>query len=485
LLGNTDTARKVSYFRREGLASDCHRFHERIERQPRSAAALLSAVGRGADIGYVSLREAADLRRHTRKSADRFERDITRALERRDLRRAKNLTRKMMASASARLWALLEAYRSVPVNMRPPMAELVQSSRDVDVYRRQAHPKFHTIRKPEGGIRPIYIFGPEDQACAILIAAALKPFARTHPTRACHSAQTLLAGGTPTACENLHDALKAAPVGAYFVHVDVKAFYRAIAVGMLAGVTGLDPRVIQRHLSVKRRRPWEKDRLTDLSLMEMVVTRREGSDRQSDDGGGERPANGETAPAEVPTGSAAASIVAEVVMAAVLRDVGALPEALCTIAYSDNIGVLAPSREAAEAIKAALLGILGTHRLGPFSPSRATVEPVDRWFNFLGYRWRAQARVVSVEPNQRRHERWQITTIAKAMDGSIEDLNACIASLRSYCGSFPLWAGRGEFETHLGGELRVMRSRLTWELARRSGPSRHACAPDFAPGTWR
>jgi hypothetical protein len=278
----------------------------------------------------------------------------------------------------------------------------------------------------------------------------------------------LLAGGTSTACDELRTALEAAPPEACFVHVDVKGFYAAIAVGAVAEITGLDRAVVHRHLAFRPRRTWKGTyRRADIPLMDLVVSRREGLDRQEPSGGGERPESGETVPAALPTGSAAASIVAEMVMGDVLRDVGALRDALCILVYSDNIGVLAPSREAAQAIMEALLNVLRAHRAGPFSASRATIDPIERGFDFLGYRWKVVAGEPKAEPKRARHEHWQLKTLTKAQSGSAAEIDECIRSLRSYCAYFKHWEGAAEFEREMGQRLRFLRSQALWDQARR------------------
>ncbi len=216
------------------------------------------------------------------------------------------------------------------------------------------------------------MFGLEDRACAVLIREALKPFARAHPRWACHPAQVLLSGGLPAACDHLRQSLNAAPSGAVFVQIDAKRFFPSIACEGLAGMTGLPPEVIHRHLSVKHMD------VRGRRSLQSALSVNEGIQR------GETPApsgvgreEGEMALGGIATGSAASSLVAEMVMGHILRDAGSLPGLIALIVYSDNIGAVVRSREEALAVQAAVLVAFNRSRAGPFSASKVSIKDVQ------------------------------------------------------------------------------------------------------------
>ncbi|WP_148291555.1 hypothetical protein [Brevundimonas abyssalis] len=187
------------------------------------------------------------------------------------------------------------------------------------------------------------------------------------------------------------------------MQIDAKRFFPSIACEGLAGMTGLPPEVIHRHLSVKHMD------VRGRRSLQSALSVNEGIQR------GETPApsgvgreEGEMALGGIATGSAASSLVAEMVMGHILRDAGSLPGLIALIVYSDNIGAVVRSREEALAVQAAVLVAFNRSRAGPFSASKVSIKDVATGFNFLGYRWRRQEGTVHVEPSRLRHERWEM-----------------------------------------------------------------------------
>lgn len=379
-----------------------------------------------------------------REKLRRFQSEIENCLAAGDLRAAKHKLRKMLSNPSVRLRCLVLANSKLPMEDRRSIADLAELVDQVTPMTRHARPRAFALPKPDGGRRPVFKFGLEDRACAVLIREALKPFARAHPRLACHPAQVLLSGGLPVACEHLRHALDAAPSGAVFVQIDAKRFFPSIACEALARMTGLPPEVIHRHLSVEH-----MDVRGKRSLENALSMNGQGQ-------GGETPApsgvgreKGDAALSGIATGSAAASLVAEMVMGHILRDAGSLPGLIALIVYSDNIGVVVRSREEALAVQAAVLGAFSRSRAGPLSASKVSIKDVATGFNFLGYRWRRQKGAIHAEPSRLRHERWEIgfadDLLFAFSGGSLEPFDRLRSRLRGYANSKAEWAGRDKF----------------------------------------
>ena len=374
----------------------------------------------------------------------RFQNEIENRLKSGDFRAARHKLRKMLANRSARLQSLIMANAKLPNSERRSIAELEGMVGAVSPMTRQARPQAFALSKPDGGHRPVFKFGLEDRACAVLIREALKPFARAHPRLACHPAQVLLSGGLPAACEHLRQALDAAPSGAVFVQIDAKRFFPSIACEGLAGMTGLPPEVIHRHLSVEHMDVRGKRSLEGV----LSINRNDQGDETPAPAGVGRE-KGDAALGGIATGSAAASLVAEMVMGHILRDAGSLPGLIALIVYSDNIGAVVQSREEALAVQAAVLGAFSRSRAGPLSASKVSIKDVATGFNFLGYRWKQQDGTVHAEPSRLRHERWEIGFGSDLIFALACNETAAFDRLRrrlhGYARSKAEWAGRSKF----------------------------------------
>lgn len=387
-----------------------------------------------------------------RERLRRFQSEIENRLTAGDLRAAKHKLRKMLSNRSVRLHSLIIANRKSPVDSRLDMARLIELIECVRPMSRVASPSGFALPKPEGGYRPVFKFGLEDRACAVLIREALKPFARAHPQLACHPAQVLLSGGLPVACEHLRQALDAAPSGAVFIQIDAKRFFPSIACEGLAGMTGLPPEVIHRHLSVEHMDVRGKRSLENALSM------------KGNDQGDETPApsgvgreKGDAALGGIATGSAAASLVAEMVMGHILRDAGSLPGLIALIVYSDNIGAVVRTREEALALQEAVLGAFSRSRAGPLSASKVSIKDIATGFNFVGYRWQQQGESLTAEPSRRKHEFWQLTFSTDLLEAGLginrADANHFRRRLTGYANSKQEWAGRDRFLAEWEGRI--------------------------------
>lgn len=379
-----------------------------------------------------------------REKLRRFQNEIEKRLTVGDLRAAKHKLRKMLSNRSVRLRCLVLANSKLPMADRRSISDLAELVDQVTPMTRHACPRAFALSKPDGGHRPVFKFGLEDRACAVLIHEALKPFARAHPRLACHPAQVLLSGGLPVACEHLRRALDAAPSGAVFIQIDAKRFFPSIACEGLAGMTGLPPEVIHRHLSVEHMDVRGK---RSLEAVLSINRNDQGDETPAPSGVGRE--KRDAALGGIATGSAAASLVAEMVMGHILRDAGSLPGLIALIVYSDNIGAVVRTREEALALQEAVLGAFSRSRAGPLSASKISVKDVATGFNFLGYRWQQHAETLVAEPSRRKHEFWQVTFGADLMvagfSGNRMEVDHFRRRLRGYANSKREWAGSHRF----------------------------------------
>jgi hypothetical protein len=258
--------------------------------------------------------------------------------------------------------------------------------------------------------------------------------------------------------------LLSAPLGACFVHLDVKGFFERINTARLAEMTGLSPEIIHRHLSVEKMTArWRTKRTLGFPLRDTLVIRWETSGHS----GGGREAE-EAVPGGVPQGSAASSVAAEMVMGMVLRDVGALPDALLLLSYSDNIGVLVPSRTAVSAVLEALQRAL-VRWLGPSSIGKCSIREVADGFEYLGYAWRLDGGRVHAEPIRWRRDQWEMRLLADASRAEYHgDLDALVKlwrSVKSYCAGYAAWDGAAAFREAVEGYLAPVILRVAGSLA--------------------
>jgi hypothetical protein len=223
------------------------------------------------------------------------------------------------------------------------------------------------VPKTNGGTRTITSFHWVDKARQLVLKSALTPFADIHP------AQFMLAHdpsrrGPAEVRKALLAALSECRDDSLFLHFDVVKFHDAISHDWVERNLGLDQRIIQRqvHLGGMKITPLGVNPVRD---HHEAMTER---DRRG-----------------LPQGSALSSLIAEQVMASVLRSAAAL-DGLPVFAWSDNVGVIVP-RERASAIESLVREAFRTHGAGPFQLTM-TANPVRSTFKFLGTSYRTTER---------------------------------------------------------------------------------------------
>lgn len=207
----------------------------------------------------------------------------------------------------------------------------------------------YTEPKPKGGFRLLCspdLFGVAKQQ---LFVNAVKPFASFHPSQ-------FALKGRSAACKSLLQAMNEPGIlNARFVQFDVVDFFPSISREYVEEVVPAPKGVIRSTLFMDN---W---RITFKGVGNAM-------DRRG-----------------LPQGLAASSLVAEMVMANVLRDIAdRLPELHCVHAYSDNWGGFVPHDKDVNELVGGVRRAFEAHPAGPYSITCET-QDAGQSFKFLGY----------------------------------------------------------------------------------------------------
>lgn len=214
--------------------------------------------------------------------------------------------------------------------------------------------------KRNGGARPITTFHLVDQARQYVLKSALTPFASFH------DAQFMLARdaarrGPAAVRKSLLTALDQCGEDSVFMQFDVVDFYGSIAHRWLEESLHMDPAITMRqiHLGGMIIEPCGDN--------VFVHATHEANKRGGRWG--------------IPQGSRLSSLIAEHVMAEVLRSAAVFSD-LPSFVWSDNLGAIVPKVRARE-VERLVREAFGAHEAGPFTLT-VTSRPVTAEFKFLG-----------------------------------------------------------------------------------------------------
>jgi len=261
------------------------------------------------------------------------------------------------------------------------------------------------LEKPKrsGGYRLLCVPDRFGVAKQHLLVNAIKPFASFHPS------QFALRRGRSVACESLLRTMNEPdPCNTRFVQFDVVDFYTSISRQYVEEVLPAPKAVIRNTLFLEG---WNISGVT--------------MDRRG-----------------LPQGLAASSLVAEMVMANVLRDIADLTADLhCIHAYSDNWGGFVPHDKDVGVLVESLKHAFEVHRAGPY---RITHDYGERGqsFKFLGYYFKPRAdgpARVSLPKNLVRTMESELTGELCAAD-SIQEVLKVRSRLLSFCSAYSLAA---------------------------------------------
>lgn len=347
--------------------------------------------------------------RKCRKREHKLRRHIANALAHGARHTAMHFRDVYLNSYAAKLVSLYEANRRLPHHRRVSEETLLVLAERMDPWRCLDEPvRVRAIPKPNGGYRIIHSFNLLHRAHQILVRERLKPFASLHPGQ-----YILKGGGRRAACAAVKSALEAGYK--WSVKLDIAAFF-----------SSLDGEKIAKHLPVPRK---VVDAILVARNLNLDLTGIVGVP-----GGGllDRSRRG------IPQGSAASSLIGEMMMAPVLK---ALPEGAMVICYADDIVILTRTRREAIAACKALLDAMEHHFAGSVRPKYAYLRRVCDGFEFLGYEFRfkhgdALARPAGMRPTVF----W--AKFFRRLNAAGQDRRA-LAKLRGYvhswCAAFELW----------------------------------------------
>ncbi|HAC01742.1 MAG TPA: hypothetical protein DGP25_05840 [Brevundimonas sp.] len=352
---------------------------------PRRPHALMALIGRGeCDPASVTEAEQAGLLHHARQVEANMLAKIQDAAVNHGVRAARRAIARYHEKLAVRFYHL---WQSTPPKHRPQTSlseaenEARRISRLQGVFDRReriarwapSEARLTTRQKPDGEHRPIFRFGWTEQARFRLFKSALEPFAGFHASQF-QFAVNARDRGSQAACKAMLEALNSlvgmtTPIGPnqaedyVFLELDVEDFFGSIGEEWWGTKPVLDGRLKEilytDYLTVKASRR-VRDRLSGA----FFHPSRRG----------------------LPQGSALSALIAEWVMADVLKGVPALSDDVFLFVYCDNIGVLAP-RERIGAIEELIRTAFRAAGAGAFNlkdKSGRGAVPVTRPFRFLG-----------------------------------------------------------------------------------------------------
>lgn len=354
----------------------------------RTAEVLVAAMGRGElEPSSISLAEQAALLEWARRKRISRQAKLRDAATSGSVRRSRNAIRVYRANLAVRLLALWEA---APVSLLPDrrlddqeadarrvqrLTYVLENIGILSSTRVAPEGRLMTRPKGDGQYRAIFSFEWMDRARFRLLSDALEPFVGFHASQfqlrwhaegrgtqaACKALLDTLSGLSSTSPAEASNTGRVRAEDHVFFELDVTDFFGSISEAW-----------------------WTTKPILDEDMSRLLYTRHlqvksSGKVRDQLDG-----AYQEVIRRGLPQGSALSALVAEWVMADVLREVPTLPAGVHLFTYCDNIGVLAPS-SLADATEELIRGAFSASGAGSFELRRKTgPTPVCSPFRFLG-----------------------------------------------------------------------------------------------------
>ena len=307
--------------------------------------------------------EVRALKIHCFALVGKWSKEVCRDLKRGRVRSARSTQARLFESLAARLVAAWQAdtkfrtrqrrqfrARAIAPNLRPQsLPDIWQLAEQLENIHAPASVVVHREAKRSGGYRLLHVPDRLGIAKQYLLINAIKPFASFHPS------QFALRRGRSAACESLLRTMNEPKMrNTRFVQFDVVDFFPSISRQYVEEVLPAPKAVIRNTLFLEG---WNVRCVGD------VTTDRRG----------------------LPQGLAASSLVAEMVMANVLRDIADLTAELHSIhAYSDNWGGFFPLDKDVGVLVESLKHAFEAHRAGPYRIT-SKYGQAEESFKFLGY----------------------------------------------------------------------------------------------------
>lgn len=346
----------------------------------RAAQPLLRAIASGGTRpDAISQAEFYALRAHCRREADRLRDQIATEVRQGHNRIARRKLHEFLHALPVRVAAAISAWQKAGGRTAEGAASFDRIWRIAEALHRLDKPSTaHLTKKMKlrpNAHRPICAFRDiEDRARQHLAVMAVTPFASIHP------AQYAWRRGRSAACESLHAAMCVAGREGGFAQIDIKNFYGSISHAWLEENLPLPKGMIRSviHTGGMRIIPsgWGQARPTCEDIEEVA---RWG----------------------IPQGSAASPLIAEMVVADVLRGLADRLPPHTVVNYSDNVAIVLRGNAADwPAFMELLRDAFAKHPAGPFHLTMSQPKRLTRTSRFLGYswEWRSDEPTAYVEP---------------------------------------------------------------------------------------
>lgn len=386
------------------------------------------------DVASITFTEELALRRWARSAERRSRGTIERLLARGQTRRARREVSRHMCKLGVRMIALMTAARRRHRLAREadvPTREIIRQRRLADMFAALSTVTSFTSpaggfrsmkRKRDGGTRPIISFYWEDDARFRVIRSALQPFALA----SFHHAQFMhplngVRRGPASVREAMLQALRETGDGYVFLQFDIRDFFGSISHEWLERALPLDQGIVKRFVH--------------LGEMLIVPTGEMRVDRPTDDASSRTDRRG----IGIPQGSALSALIAEWVMADILRS-DAVFDRVRLFSWSDNLGVLVPQGEESVVVEL-IQAAFARHGAGPFRLNLVNRTSVTCDFKFLGTWYQ----VVAGEPRafvpQAVVDGWVRSVTADILTASTDDLDNMRRRVMAKLNEWRWWPG--------------------------------------------
>ena len=291
-----------------------------------------------------------------------------------------------LRSHHARLLAARRAYYALDRDDRPAVEQVAEIIKSLDAWQKSSEEVVVTAKwKDNGEYRAISNFGFEHRTRQYLVADFLSSIALLHPD------QYGTRGGVPAAIDRVSELLRAGYV--WTIELDIANCFPSFEGKNLHNFLPLPEKVIAQTIMgntlnvvpgdylLKVVGPADDDPGNLVGLGEILAAARRG----------------------LPQGSAAASIVAEMLIAVPLKT---LPSVGLVPSYADNMLIMAKSEEDAVSMSTALLSAFQAHPVGHLSPTLKSQSCPGQWVQFLGHCLRVDGQVVQIVPSPKNEEKF-------------------------------------------------------------------------------
>ncbi|WP_342162125.1 reverse transcriptase domain-containing protein [Methylobacterium sp. SD21] len=342
-----------------------------------------------------------------------------------DERRVRGLIIRLLNSFHAKLAAVEAANRRLQPVARLPKDQLFELAQTLNLWSSSSEKAtIRSIPKPRGGHRYVVAFGIENRARQILVSWALKPWILP---KLLHQ-QNALNGGRDKAIQKFAQTIEERR-HTYAVELDVQNCFGSIRVDWLKEHLPLPPEVTQAVCAA--------DQINLIALdihAGTCPTSRQG----------------------LPQGSAVSPIIAEYVLACVLKEV---PEGVAFEAYVDNIFVSAPDEIGARQHQQTLERLFEAHPAGLLRVHSTGPQGIRNGLPALGYVLRLVRRRVRIEIGYGREEDilHKIEALWDRGDISSEERKIRADRIISgWCAAHALWKGVRRFDRNIREHIRYL-----------------------------